>query len=275
MRVTIISGANSGFGMLTALAMAKLGYQVIAGVRNIDKGQRLIDAARLSGIDKSIEVVKLDITKSVDISSLFQYISDRYGKLDVLINNAGYAQGGFIDELTMDLWREQFNTNLFGHIEMTQKFLPLIRQNGGGRIINVSSISGYFGFPGLAPYTSSKHALEGWSESLRLELVPESIWVSLVEPASYRTAIWEKSLQKITDQENRPLFQQNLLNQAKKNGEISGDPQKVADLIVRICETKKPKLRYPIGPGTKPLLKIKNLLPWSLVEKLVQNKLRK
>ena len=118
-----------------------------------------------------------------------------FGKVDVLINNAGYAGAGFVEEVSMEEYRKQFETNVFGVLAVTKAFLPLMRKQGQGCIINISSISGKVAFPGLSPYIASKHAIEGWSESLRLEMQPFGVKVVLIEPGSYKTNIWSTGKQ--------------------------------------------------------------------------------
>ncbi|WP_040369582.1 SDR family oxidoreductase [Caldibacillus debilis] len=270
-KIALITGTSSGFGLLTALELAKKGYRVIATMRDPEKRHRLLELAEKSAAGR-IEVWRMDVTKEEEIDGARKKLEDAYGKLDVLINNAGYATGGFFSEIEVSEWEKQFRTNFFGPVRVTRAFLPLIRKNGGGKIINISSVSGFFGFPGLGPYTASKHALEGFSESLRLELAPENIWVSLVEPAAYATDIWEKGLKNFSP-ENRPKFQQRLIKMAMKAGKTGSDPTEVARLIGKICDEEKPGLRYPVGKGARSLYRWKALLPWRLVERAVLKKL--
>ena len=211
MKNVLITGTNSGFGLLTSVELAKCGYQVIATMRDLNKKGKLIEHAKAAGVENSIHILQLDITKIVEITSAFQKIEKDYGQIDILINNAGYAQGGFFEEITDESWFEQFQTNFFGHIQVTRTFLPLLRKSSYGKIINISSISGIFGFPGLSPYTSSKFALEGWSESLRLELRKENIFVVLVEAAAYQTNIWNKGLRRINFEKSVLIFNKSCL----------------------------------------------------------------
>lgn len=274
MKTVLITGTSSGFGLLTATHLAKKGYTVIATMRDLEKQSELLLRAEKEKIRERLMIAKMDVTKQKEVKALYFRIKEQFGKLDVLINNAGFALGGFLEELSEEDWYRQFETNFFGVVRVTKTFLPLLKKNGGGKIINISSISGYFGFPGLGPYVASKHALEGFSESLRFELLDENIFVSLVEPASYKTKIWEKGLATLDLQKERPVFQQNLIKQAMKNITTSADPEEVTRLISEICETEKPSLRYPVGKGAKPLYHLKSFLPWSLVERFVQNRLK-
>ena len=274
MKTVLITGAGSGFGLNMALHLAKEGYRVIATMRNLEKRELLCNLARGLQLENRIYIRPMDITKEEEVLAAEKWVEEHFGGIDILINNAGYAQCGFFEEISMEEWRRQFETNLFGHIFVTKSFLPLLRKKESGKIINISSISGYFGFPGLGPYIASKHALEGWSESLRLELVPEGIWVSLVEPASFKTGIWEKGLEKISEG-NRTEFQRKILKKARMAQDKGGDPEQVSRLIAKICEKKRPKLRYPIGKGTRLVYILKSILPFSLIEKAVYRMIMK
>jgi len=196
-QLAVVTGASSGFGLLISLEFAKKGFYVIATMRDIKKRFMLIEEAERYGIRDDIEVFPLDVTSKDSIDQWKDFINSK-GRIDVLLNNAGFAGAGFAEEVSLEEYRQQFETNFFGVIGVTQAILPMMRKQGRGKIINMSSISGRVGFPGLSPYVSSKYALEGWSESLRLELKPFGIDVVLIEPGSYQTSIWTSGKQ-ITD----------------------------------------------------------------------------
>jgi NAD(P)-dependent dehydrogenase (short-subunit alcohol dehydrogenase family) len=274
MKTAIVTGSSSGFGLLCVLELAKKGFHVIATMRVPKKGEALMKLAREKQLENQIEIQHLDVTSSHSIQLFKQYIqNDR--KIDVLVNNAGYALGGFCEELSVDDYRRQFETNVFGVIGVTQAVLPFMRQNRQGRIINISSISGLVGFPGLSPYTASKHALEGFSESLRLELKPFGIDVVLVEPGSYKTNIWS-SMDTIKMEENSPYYEYmtRLMNEIDSGKASHGNPEDVATLVADIAaQRKSPSLRYPIGKGVKTSLLSKKMLPWKKLEKVILKKL--
>jgi NAD(P)-dependent dehydrogenase (short-subunit alcohol dehydrogenase family) len=182
-KTAIVTGSSSGFGLLTAIELALKGFTVIATMRDVNKAQPLLELAKENRVENFIHVLPLDVTSTESIL-LFRDKLENYPSIDVLVNNAGYALGGFSEELLIEDYRLQFETNFFGLIAVTQTVLPLMRAKKQGRIINMSSISGRIGFPGLSAYVASKHALEGYSESLRLELKPFGIDVSLIEPRS-------------------------------------------------------------------------------------------
>jgi NAD(P)-dependent dehydrogenase (short-subunit alcohol dehydrogenase family) len=270
----IVTGSSSGFGMLCAVELAKAGFEVISTMRNLDKAEKLLKLADEHDVSDLIHLHLLDVTSQDSVQSFSEYIT-RFSHVDVLVNNAGFALGGFCEELSLEEYRLQFETNVFGVIAVTQAVLPIMRKNRNGRIINMSSISGKFGFPGLSPYTASKHALEGYSESLRLELKPFGIDVVLVEPGSYQTNIWS-SIDNMTINRESPyhFYMEALLKDIESGKGRHGNPLDVARLVAKIAsQPKTPKLRYQIGKGVKFSLFLKHLLPWNLLEKIVLKKL--
>lgn len=275
-KLAIVTGSSSGFGLLCVLELAKRGFQVIATMRDINKSQSVLDAAAKDNLVESIHIQSLDVTDMDSVEEFKIYLS-QLEAVDVLVNNAGFALGGFCEELSVAEYRRQFDTNFFGVIAVTQAVLPLMRKKGSGRIINMSSISGRIGFPGLSAYTSSKHALEGLSESLRLELKPMGIDVVLVEPGSYKTNIWS-SMDEIELREGSPYLSfMEILRSEVENGKADhGNPEDVAKLVAEIAEQpNSPDLRYPVGKGVKRNLLMKNLVPWKVIEAAIVNKLTK
>jgi NAD(P)-dependent dehydrogenase (short-subunit alcohol dehydrogenase family) len=275
-KIAVVTGSSSGFGLLTTLELAKNGIQVIATMRNIEKGKGLLEKAHLIGCGSLITVRELDVTSVASVECFKEYLEE-LGRIDVLINNAGYAGAGFVEEIPIAEYRSQFDTNLFGVIMVTQACLPFMRQQKSGKVINISSISGLIGFPGLSPYVASKHALEGFSESLRLEMKPFGIDVCLVEPGSFKTNIWSSGKQ-ITEKSllpDSPYFQmmKRLESHLTKGESTYGDPKEVAQIIVEIAQSRNPKLRYPVGKGVKISLFIKKSIPWKSWEKLFLKRL--
>ncbi|QWG63956.1 SDR family oxidoreductase [Bacillus mycoides] len=277
-KIAIITGASSGFGLLTTLELAKKDYFVIATMRNLEKQVDLISQATKLHLQQNIKVQQLDVTDQGSIHN-FQLFLNEINRIDILINNAGYANGGFIEEIPVEEYRKQFETNLFGAISITQLVLPYMRKQKSGKIINISSISGQVGFPGLSPYVSSKYALEGWSESLRLEVKPFGIDVALLEPGSYNTNIWEVGKQLTENQSDTTSPYKEYMNKIQKhinNGnDTLGNPMDVANKIVEIAEARRTTLRYPIGKGVKFMIFAKKVLPWRLWEFLVLRSFKK
>ncbi|KPU57389.1 short-chain dehydrogenase [Bacillus wiedmannii] len=277
-KIAVITGASSGFGLLTTLELAKKDYLVIATMRNLTKQEDLISQATKLNLQQNIKIQPLDVTDQNSIHN-FQLFLKEINRVDLLINNAGYAHGGFVEEIPVEEYRKQFETNLFGAISITQLVLPYMREQKSGKIINISSISGQVGFPGLSPYVSSKYALEGWSESLHLEVKPFGIDVILVEPGSYNTNIWEVGKQLATNQSETTSPYKEYMDKIQKHinsgSDTFGNPIDVSNKIVEIAESKRTNLRYPIGKGVKFMIFAKRILPWRLWEYLVLRTFKK
>ncbi|AZJ20873.1 short-chain dehydrogenase [Bacillus wiedmannii bv. thuringiensis] len=277
-KIAVITGASSGFGLLTTLELAKKDYLVIATMRNLNKQEDLISQATKLNLQQNITVQQLDVTDQNSVHNFQLYIKE-INRVDLLINNAGYAHGGFVEEIPVEEYRKQFETNLFGAISITQLVLPYMREQKSGKIINISSISGQVGFPGLSPYVSSKYALEGWSESLHLEVKPFGIDVILVEPGSYNTNIWEVGKQLATNQSETTSPYKEYMDKIQKHinsgSDTFGNPIDVSNKIVEIAESKRTNLRYPIGKGVKFMIFAKRILPWRLWEYLVLRTFKK
>jgi|SRR3954451_2420326 NAD(P)-dependent dehydrogenase (short-subunit alcohol dehydrogenase family) len=269
-KTAIVTGSSSGFGLLCVTELAKAGFEVIATMRDLNKADLLLQQCNKQNVSDSIHLHALDVTSKESIVNFKKWL-EQWPSIDVLVNNAGIALGGMIEEIPLEDYRLQFETNFFGVIGVTQAVLPFMRKQGSGRIINMSSISGQMGFPGLSPYVASKHALEGFSESLSLEVKPFGIDVILVEPGSYETNIWN-AVDAIKIQSGSPFYSYmssllNVMETGKRNHE---DPLEVAERISQIAaQTKIPRFRYPIGKGVKRNLALKKVFPWRLIEKLI------
>ncbi|MBL6010109.1 short-chain dehydrogenase [Bacillus halotolerans] len=275
-KIAIVTGASSGFGLLAAVKLAQ-SFFVIATARQPEKAEQLRGLAAKHHVADSIHITALDVTDEHSIEAFGKTIS-AYAPIDLLVNNAGTAYGGFIEDVPMEHFRKQFETNVFGLINVTKTVLPYIRKHSGAKIINVSSISGLTGFPALSPYASSKYALEGFSESLRLELLPFGIETALIEPGSYKTSIWSTSLSNHmtvpADDSAYHQYYKKILSYVEKNADESGDPQEVADIIYQLAMKQRlKKLRHPIGKGVKLTLLFRALFPWSAWESILKKKL--
>lgn len=264
--VALITGASSGFGLLTAIALAEEGYHVVATMRNIGKKEALLTRAREKNVLEQIEIMKLDITLPEDVEEVISDVIKRWSHIDVLINNAGYAVMGVIEEVPMEDWHAQFNTNFFGMVSVTKAVIPHMRISNKGKIINVSSGAGIIGFSNTGAYSASKFAIEGFSEALRLELYAFNIPVVLVQPGTYNTGIAANHV--FRSAPNSPYSKMiERFNQFNKKSENnSPDPIQVANTIVKIVRSKHPKLRYTSGIDAKSIAFMKRWLPWSLIE---------
>ncbi len=275
--IALITGASSGFGFLTVVSLAKEGYEVYATMRNLDKAILYEESEIPERVKERIHIHKLDVTDETSIKELKQLV-ESLGRLDVLVNNAGYAGGGFCEEVSVQEYRDQFETNVFGVMGVTQAVLPTMREQGFGKILTMSSISGRVGFPGVSPYASSKFAVEGYSESLRLEMKPYGVQVALIEPGSFKTNIWStgRSVSEQSLQSSSPYasYMEKIEKQLEESESDMGDPQDVADLIVELSKKKElTKLRYPVGKGISFMLKLKKWMPWKRWENEVLKRL--
>lgn len=274
--IAIVTGASSGFGLLISIELAKAGFHVIATMRNTEKRTGLLSTAEKLNLLQRITIQELDVTSESSVENLKTTIQE-VGRVDVLVNNAGYAAGGFVEEIDLNEYRKQFETNVFGVIAVTKTVLPWMRQQKQGKIINVSSISGKVGFPGLSPYVASKYALEGFSESLRLEMKPFGVDVVLIEPGSYRTNIWSTGKQVTDSLEDSPYYplMKKIENYLAASESQYGDPLEVAKKIAEVAAMKDPHFRYPIGKGVKATVIIKNFLSWKRWENIILKSLHK
>ncbi len=271
-KTALITGASSGFGLLTSVTLARRGWRVLATMRDLNRRTLLEDAARTAGVLDSVEIHPLDVTKADQIGAISELIEKRATPLHAVLNNAGFAVPGFAEDVTDAELREQFNTNFFGAVAMTRAILPQMRRQGVGHIVMVTSISGRSGFPGVSSYAASKFALEGWTETLRFELKALGIHVVLVEPGSFETDIWTRNA-KISarmQDPNAPNAQRvsRWREQIERNNK-KGNPQIVAERIAAILENPKPKLRYVVGRDARMALLFRAILPWSAFEKTI------
>ncbi len=169
-KIAIVTGSSSGIGLLTAIELAKNGFKVVASMRDPERRTRLDEAVAAAEISGQLDIRRLDVTDFHAMPGFVQQVVGDYGRIDVLINNAGFAVAGFAEDMKLDEIRLQFETNFFGQVALTQAVLPTMRRQRSGHIIMVSSISGLHGALSVSSYSASKFALEGWSESLRLEM---------------------------------------------------------------------------------------------------------
>jgi NAD(P)-dependent dehydrogenase (short-subunit alcohol dehydrogenase family) len=272
-RSALITGASSGFGLLTSVTLAKRGWRVLATMRDLSRREKLEAAARDAGVLERIEFHALDITNAEQIAKIADLVAGRGEPLHAQVNNAGFAVPGFADEVTDAELRDQFDTNFFGTAAVTRALLPLMRRQGFGHVVMVTSISGRLGYPGVGSYAASKFALEGWTETLRYEMLPLGIHVMLVEPGSFETDIWTRNAKQTASLQNpdsanaaRVTRWRAKLAEGAKN---RANPQVVADTIADILENPKPKLRYVVGKDAKMALMMRRILPAGVFERMI------
>ncbi len=271
----LVTGCSSGFGKLTVLKLARAGFLVYATARNL-KSEGVLEVQKITQKEKlPIEWYKLDVTKQNEINLVFDAIKKR--GIDILINNAGFGILGPLEKYSTGDFENQFNTNFFGVVRMTYKFLPLLNNSSSPKIITISSIAGLISAPAYGLYASSKHALEIFIETLRYELFATKIKVSLIEPGGFDTNFTKNSQGLNLEKENInliPNWYKHALTIRNKNIGTENnifnkkrDPQLVANLVLKIAKSKNPKLRYIIGQGANLGYFLRKILPSSIWEK--------
>jgi NAD(P)-dependent dehydrogenase (short-subunit alcohol dehydrogenase family) len=277
-KVAVVTGSSSGFGLLTVVKLAKAGFFVVATMRDPQRRTGLEAALEAAGnnLISYVDVRQLDVTNFEAIPSAISKIADDHGRIDVLVNNAGFAVGGFAEDVLLEELRLQLETNFFGQVAVTKAVLPTMRAQRSGHIIMVSSILGLMGQPLISSYCASKHALEGWAEALRIELRSLGIKVVLVEPGAYKTDIWTRNSlisRGSTDETspNKERSRRYVEGVKESKGEMA-NPVEVAQLIARIAQDPNPRLRYRAGRDAKIGYFIRALLPWKVWEGMVEKR---
>jgi len=263
-KVILITGCSSGFGLLTAVRLAAHGHIVWATMRDLSKKQLLEDD--LSQHQAHATIRGLDVTKTSTIKNVVEEINKTHGRIDVLINNAGYAISGFFEDFSEEEIRSQMDTNFFGVQNVCREVIPLMRKNSQGRIINISSIAGQIASPCMGAYNASKWALEGFSESLNAELALFGILVVLVEPGFYPTKIFADNVCYAKNFENPQSpyfhFSQKIKNVAQKyTKNVNRDPEHIAKLIENIINSPCPRLRYVSDSASVMRVMIQKIMP--------------
>lgn len=266
--IIMITGAGSGFGFLLAEQLSRF-HTVIAVVRKEEDARRWKQHGLRS-------VYLADISSSNEREALLEQFSRDFSSLDVLINNAGYCQGGVQEAMNENEWQNQLQTNVIGTAEITRLALPYLRKSPHAKIIQMGSISGRIGLPGLGLYAASKFALRGLSQSLRFELLPQKIYVSLLEISSYKTNIWKKSSEnaRLSKEAHYQGLQQMLQQHADNNAVSSPDPAAVVKQVMKILDQRKPSFLVPVGKPAKLLLMAEALLPGKILEWIVGRSLK-
>lgn len=252
-KVWLITGASSGFGAELAKAVLASGDKVAATFRKAEQASAFSQANGGNALG-----IVLDVTDEAQVQSGVQQARERFGRIDVLVNNAGYGTLGAIEEFSMEEIRAQMETNVFGLIAVTKQLLPLMREQGSGHIINISSQAGIRAAAGFGVYNTSKFAVEGFSEALSHEVAPFGIQVTIVEPGPFRTEFLAGSMQQA--KEKLDVYQASTVGQTYKyvesnNGKQEGDPVKAAQAIVDYVKNGNKPLRLPLGKA--PLLAIR------------------
>jgi len=258
-RAALVTGCSSGIGRATALALSDKGFAVYATAR---RPEALTDLAA-----RGCETLALDVTSEESMVAAVRAVEAVHGRVDVLVNNAGYALQGPVEEASLDAVRAQFETNVFGLVRMCQLVLPGMRAAGRGRIVNIGSMGGRFTFPGGGFYHASKHAVEAVSDALRLEVAPFGVQVVLVQPGPVVSSFVDSAVDSVEVTEGPyAQFTRALVDRyrAAYDGSASNlevTPEKVADVIVSAASSAHPRPRYAVGAMAKGLITTRRLLP--------------
>nr|WP_028383454.1 SDR family NAD(P)-dependent oxidoreductase [Legionella moravica] len=269
-KIIFITGCSSGIGYETVFALQKRGHRVIASCRKSE------DVARL--IEEGVEALLMDVSESSSITNAFsELLKLTSGRLDVLINNAGYGQAGALEDISRSVIRQQFETNVFGLLELTNLAVPVMRKQGSGRIINVSSILGIISMPMRGAYNASKYAVEGLSDTLRLELKSSGIDVICIEPgpidSRFRDNAVDRSLQHIDI--NNSFFKNQYevmltsYKQNKADSIFTKKPDAVIKKLIHAIEAKHPKPKYPVTFPAYLFIVLKRIFSTRLLDKII------
>ena len=245
-KVALVTGSSSGIGLETVLALARDGYETFASMRDTNKSAELEYAAKKENL--KIKIIKLNVNDEESIITVIKKISSEYGRLDILVNNAGYGQFGCTEDITLNDFRKQFETNFFSIVRIIQEVSPIMRNQKSGIIVNISSVVGKIGLPGSPAYISTKFALEGFSECLRYELGQFGIKTTLIEPGVIKTNFYNSM--KVPESKIDPKYKElteHILAGLKMMAEMGTPPSQVADLIIKVIHSDEILPRYTVG----------------------------
>ena len=271
-KVAIVTGSSSGIGYATSLMLARKGFYTYASARNINKSASLESIANAESLP--LKLIQLDVTDDSSVKDALEKVVLEKGRIDVLVNNAGYGLFGAFEDLSLDEIKAQFETNFFGVIRVTQHVLPIMRtpQNGGGVIVNVSSINGLIAFPVISAYVGTKFAIEGLSESIAYELEPFGIKVILIEPGPIGSNFMKGSVlpkRALNPQSPYSELVQKFSVKTRSQHENATQPEEVAKTIVQAISTEKPEFRYVVGIDAVGLLEARKTMPYSEFQKMI------
>jgi len=264
-KTVLITGTSSGIGRSTALYFASKGWNVAATMRTPEKEKEL------SKVD-GIKLFKLDVTDPASIQSAIEESISVFGGIDVVVNNAGYGGVGVFEAASQEQIQRQFDTNVFGVMNVTRAILPYFRQKKSGTIINVTSVGGLITFPIYSVYHSTKWAVEGFAEALQYELRPFNIKIKNIEPGAIKTDFYDRSQdlfkkEGLTDYDN---YAKVAFENTQNAGVNAPGPEVVAKKIYKAALDRSFRLRYPAGPQAPALLFLRRLLPLSWFRGIVK-----
>jgi NAD(P)-dependent dehydrogenase (short-subunit alcohol dehydrogenase family) len=262
-KVVLVTGASSGLGRATAALLAGQGYRVFGT-------SRLPSVADLPGV----EMLILDVREDASVEQAVESVMQQTARIDVLINNAGYLLSGAIEETSIEEAKAQFDTNFFGAVRMVRAVLPSMRAHGGGRIVNIGSLAGLIGVPFEGFYSASKHALEGYTASLRHEVRPFGIYVSTVEPGFFRSELGGAKQAPALTAPDYEAVRGRAMASFEAAIAHGPDPAVVAATIARVVATHAPRLHYRVGRDALSVPTMMALLPQSVFERGLRRRFR-
>jgi len=268
-KTALVTGASSGIGRAVALDLAASGYTVYAAARRME----LLEEMQ----SERIKPLRLDVTDAASIAAMVAQISAEDGKLDVLVNNAGYGIYGSVEGALPEEVEKGFGVNVFGLGRVTRALLPLMRAHASGIIINISSVVGKVSMPFLSWYAASKHAVEGLSDGLRKEVAPFGIKVILVEPGSINTGFEEiamETLENSAEPEAYHLLRDTFARLVRKSYENAPGPEVVAATVHKALSARRPRTRYRSGRDAKLFLTLRALLSDRMIDRVIQGQFR-
>jgi NAD(P)-dependent dehydrogenase (short-subunit alcohol dehydrogenase family) len=256
-KVAVVTGTSSGIGFETALALAREGYYTYATMRDTAKSDKIKELGKKDNL--KISVLELDVDDESSVKNAIQKILDQKQRIDILVNNAGWGLWGCVEDVSVDEFKAQFDTNFFSIIRLIQEVGPTMRTQGSGKIINISSVAGRIGFPASPAYISSKFALEGLSECLRLEMAPFGVDVVIIEPGVIKTNFLNpvKLAKKSESDTAYRDITSRVVSGVKMMAEMGTHPKEVADAVVKSIKDDKPLPRYIVGNDASMFLEAK------------------
>jgi NAD(P)-dependent dehydrogenase (short-subunit alcohol dehydrogenase family) len=271
-KIALVTGSSSGIGLETVLSLARDGYHTFASMRDVGKAGELEHAAKKESLP--VEIIELDVDKEESIISAIKEVVTKNGRLDVLVNNAGYGQFGCTEDVTINDFRKQFETNFFSVVRIIQEVAPIMRKQKSGNIINISSLAGRIGFPGSPAYISSKFALEGLVECLRYELGQFGIKTTSIEPGVIKTNFFNsmKISESKTDEKYKKLVE-HILSGLKMMAELGTPPSQVAEAVMKAIHDDEMLPRYVVGTDAAMFLEAKKMKTDLEFEKYINKEL--
>jgi NAD(P)-dependent dehydrogenase (short-subunit alcohol dehydrogenase family) len=255
--VVLVTGASSGIGRAVSSALAAKGFEVFGTSRNPQRTEPI----------PGVELVQLDVTDDASVTAAVSAVVQRAGRIDVLVNHAGFGVFGAAEESSSAQAQQLFDTNFFGLVRLTREVLPYLRAQGSGRIINISSVLGFIPAPYGALYAASKHAVEGYSESLDHETREFGVRVAVVEPAYTNTSFEANAADADSPLDSYATIRQHVQQGLTEALHAGDDPAVVARVVLKAATSRTPKLRYPAGPTARRLSLLRKFAPASLLDK--------